>query len=110
MNANKSNRKWILLVFALALILPGIFVANRLLTARAEANNVPVVVYDATAARDAAIVYSNELSPAYLHVYDSTATMLAAIHPQNAATPVTTWHVYDATEAMLNAVVFPTFR
>jgi hypothetical protein len=108
MNTNQSFKVWVVLLFVLALFLPGTYAASKLLSTRADANVSPVRVYDATAAREAAIVYPKFPTLAHLQVYDATAAREAAIvYANELGNPRPL--VYDATGAMLDAVVFPTF-
>ena len=155
MNTNRLFKVWVVSLFLLAMILPGAYAVGQLLSPREGANVSPVLVYDATAAREAsinypkfptmahlqvydatgvkeaAVVYSNEIgnlrsgircyrcpgscqhlrklrTMTHLQVYDATGVREAAIVYANELRiqrPV----VYDATGAMLEAVVFPTF-
>jgi hypothetical protein len=64
-------------------------------------------LYDATAAREAAILYANEVTRVSPPVYDATAAMLAAITPQKPVAVTFSGSVYDATGAMLDSIVYP---
>jgi hypothetical protein len=131
--ANKSYTAWIVALLLVALFPSGIYAANRIFFTPAVSQNTPIRVYDATAAREAAIVSSN--APVVVHVkvydataareaaiqganeqtrvqpivYDATAAMLAAQTPQKIVTPSSIGNVYDATGAMLDAIVFPVY-
>lgn len=65
------------------------------------------VVYDATGAMLEAITPHKAGSSNFSPVYDATGAMLKAINPQksNASSPVVP--LYDATGALLDAVVYP---
>jgi hypothetical protein len=106
MYTNQSFKVWIVLLFVLALIFPGTYAVGQLLSPRERAKASPARVYDATAARDAAIVYPKFPTSAHPLVYDATAAREAAIVYANEVGNLRPW-VYDATGAMLKAVVFP---
>jgi len=69
-------------------------------------NLTPPQLYDATGAREAAIVYANELGNLRPLVYDATGAMLAAIQPQTAMAISSIRFVYDATSAREAAIVY----
>ncbi len=129
---NKSSLFWTIALLLLVLFPSGAFAADKLLsvmpahsspvriydaTAAREAAVVyswetaagRVQVYDATAAREAAIVYANEAVRHQPIVYDATAAMLSAITPSKPEAVSFSGNVYDATEAMFQSVVFPTY-
>jgi hypothetical protein len=77
----------------------------------AKENAAPIIVYDATGAMLESVVQSWEIPAASRNMgYDATTTMRKSVvyswevQPAPAARPVI---VYDATGAMLKAVVFP---
>ena len=130
MNAIKSFKVWIVTLFLLALFSSGILAAGSLFSATKVIHNTPVRVYDATAAREAAIVYSqnagmtrkqaydataareaailyaNEVPHNRTLVYDATGAMLAAISPREAVAVASIGHVYDATAIREAAILY----
>ena len=107
MNALKSFKIWIVTLFLLALFSSGILAAGSLFSATKVIHNTPVVrVYDATAAREAAIQYANEIPHNRTLVYDATEAMLAAISPREAVAVSSIGHVYDATAAREAAILY----
>ena len=106
MNVIKSFKVWVVTLFLLAFFSSGILAAGSLFSTTRVIPNTPVRVYDATAAREAAIQYANEVPHSRTLVYDATGAMLAAISPKEAAAVSSTEHVYDATAVREAAILY----
>jgi hypothetical protein len=102
MKIQTQTKFWVIAILALVILLPGFGV---------YAYTQRTLVYDASAAREAAIVQPKEAAAAVNRpplVYDATGAMMNSIVlPEQAARSAAHPLIYDATGVMLNSIVLP---